>query len=43
MLGDPATYRDRADDVASLTARCDGLRGEIEGLYARWETLSELA
>jgi ATP-binding cassette subfamily F protein uup len=42
-LGDPATYRDRADDVAALNARSDAIPGEIEALFARWEALSERA
>ncbi len=42
-LGDPATYKDRGDEVAALTARSEALPGEIEGLYARWEALSERA
>ena len=42
-LGDPATYRDGAADVAGLTARLEAIPGELEGLYARWEELEELA
>ena len=39
-LADPATYKDRTDEVAALTARCEALPSEIEALYARWEALS---
>jgi len=40
-LGDPATYRDRADDVPALSARAQALPAEIEVLFTRWEALSE--
>jgi len=42
-LADPATYKDRADDVADLNARSEAIPGEIEALFARWEGLSERA
>jgi ATP-binding cassette subfamily F protein uup len=40
-LGDPATYRDRADEVPALSARAQQLPAEIEQLFERWEALSE--
>ncbi|MBX2799465.1 MAG: ABC-F family ATP-binding cassette domain-containing protein [Myxococcales bacterium] len=43
VLGDPATYRDRADEVASLNEQLEKLPAEIEALYGRWEALSERA
>jgi len=43
QLADPTTYRDRADEVAELTARSEAIPGEIETLFTRWEDLSERA
>jgi len=43
QLADPALYRDRADEVAGLTARLDALPAELATLYARWEELEERA
>ncbi len=39
VLADPATYKERADEVPALTARLDALHGEVAALYARWEQL----
>ncbi len=43
VLADPATYRDRADEVPTLTQRLEQLPEEIEALMERWESLSERA
>jgi ATP-binding cassette subfamily F protein uup len=43
VLADPATYRDRADEVADLTQRLEALPEAIEALMERWEALSERA
>jgi ATP-binding cassette subfamily F protein uup len=43
VLADPSTYRERADEVAGLTARSEALPTEIEALFERWESLSERA
>ncbi len=39
VLGDPATYVDRAPEVVSLTAARDTAHAEVERLMARWEEL----
>ena len=41
VLADPATYRDRADEVAALTQRLEALPDAIDSLMERWEALSE--
>ena len=42
-LGDPATYRERADEVPALNARFAALPGLIEAAFARWEELGARA
>ncbi len=43
VLADPATYRERAEEVGELTARVEAIEAEIEGLFGRWEALGERA
>ena len=38
-LGDPALYRDRADQVSELTQRMQQVEAELAESYARWEAL----
>ncbi len=38
-LADPAIYKDRADEVAGLSARLKALPEELAAIYARWEEL----
>ncbi|MCB9741799.1 MAG: ABC-F family ATP-binding cassette domain-containing protein [Alphaproteobacteria bacterium] len=42
-LGDPETYRSRADEVAGITARLEVLGRELESAYDRWAELEERA
>ena len=41
-LADPATYQKAGDTVAALRAELDGVSGEVERLYARWQELEGL-
>jgi ABC transport system ATP-binding/permease protein len=41
-LNDPATYRERAADVAQMVKDLDAARAEVERLYARWQELEAL-
>ncbi len=41
VLADPRTYKERADEVAALTARAAALPAEIDALMNRWEALAE--
>ncbi|MCA9568626.1 MAG: ABC-F family ATP-binding cassette domain-containing protein [Myxococcales bacterium] len=43
VLADPATYRERSAELASIQADLEGANAEVERLYARWEALSERA
>ena len=40
VLADPATYKDRADEVPALTRRLEGAQKQVETLFNRWEELS---
>jgi ATP-binding cassette subfamily F protein uup len=42
-LADPATYQDRATDVAALDARHEAIEAELTALLARWEALESRA
>ncbi len=42
-LADPATYRDRADDVPGLNEAIEKLAATIEAAYAQWEDLESRA
>jgi ATP-binding cassette subfamily F protein uup len=42
-LADPATYQDRATDVAALDARHEAIEAELTALLARWEELESRA
>ena len=41
QLSDPATYRERGDEVSALNARLAELNQLIEGGYERWSELEE--
>ncbi len=43
VLADPATYRDRADEVADLNKALAGKQDELAAAYDRWEELEALA
>jgi ATP-binding cassette subfamily F protein uup len=42
-LADPATYQDRAMDLAALNARHEAIEAELTALLARWEALESRA
>jgi ATP-binding cassette subfamily F protein uup len=38
-LNDPATYRDRSTEIATLVSSLEAAKQEVERLYARWQEL----
>ncbi len=42
-LADPEFYRQDGQEIAEVKARFEALQAELAGVYARWESLEELA
>jgi len=41
-LNDPTIYKSRAAEVPAIVAQLDAAKGEVDRLYARWQTLEAL-